>query len=70
MADQKPKPTVDETGIPRCTLTRCPMFDGKGCRDSGLQPESICEPAVRTMASELVALRTKASAFTEASRHG
>lgn len=50
MADPTPTPHVDEHGVPRCNREVCPLFDGKRCRETGFEPDLLCEPEVRAMA--------------------
>ncbi len=52
-----PKPKVDSYGVPWCTQENCPHHDGKRCELLGFRPGGVCEPAVRSMESELAAWR-------------
>jgi hypothetical protein len=37
-------------GVPGCSGEECPVYDGKRCRALGCRPDSLCRPAVETMA--------------------
>lgn len=49
----------DNDGVPYCTETSCPQYDGKRCKKLGYEPGVICQPVVVEMAKRLAALESK-----------
>lgn len=51
-------PTIAANGVPLCSRTACPSYDGKHCRETGgFMPDVICGPEVAAMVEELRTLR-------------
>lgn len=50
---QPPRPRWTTGGVPCCSESDCPMYDGKRCYALGTRPDTICEPVVISMAARL-----------------
>ena len=59
------QPRVTTEGVPMCS-DDCPEHDGKRCKLQGLRPDSICEPYVETMATDIVKLKNKVRDLSQA----
>ena len=74
-ASMEPKPIIDNDGVPMCSW-KCPEYvegrfgDPSVCQLDGRLAETVCEPAVRTMAAEVKRLQAIVAAFAEPSRDG
>jgi hypothetical protein len=47
-------PDIGEGGIPLCSNTNCPAYDGKRCKHIGARPDRMCEPAVAELVRRYV----------------
>jgi thioredoxin reductase len=59
------KPRVRD-GVPHCSETDCPQYDGKRCAVIGCRPFAICEPYVERMAKELASVVAERDRLREA----
>lgn len=70
-----PNPIIDPDGVPLCSVECAAHAEGRFgdlsvCQLDGRLAETVCEPAVRTMAAEVKRLQAIVAAFAEPSRDG
>lgn len=55
-------PEISDNGVPYCSTGKCQQYDGKRCKETGIRPSNICEPAVSIMAQIIEETAKNASA--------
>lgn len=62
-------PRIEANGVPFCSRSDCPSYDGKHCEQTGFMPDVLCGPEVAAMTTEIERLRARDTEWQRVTQH-